>query len=98
MACDESQKTLAAELVGLAMREAGDGTDPLEVKGRNGRIVGEGIARNTVGLLTGYLAEGDEKFGADSASAYASTALLPAPLPREAGYGKGAQLLVGFRV
>ena len=73
VACDESQKTLAAELVGLAMREAGDGTDPLEVKGRNGRIVGEGIARNTVGLLTGYLAEGDEKFGADSASASASS-------------------------
>lgn len=73
VACEESQKTLAAELVGLAMREAGDRTDPLEVKGRNGRIVGEGIARNMVGLLTGYLAEGDEKFvGADSSSASAS--------------------------
>ena len=49
-------------------------------------------------LVGGNVAEVVLRVADQPASAYASTALLPAPLPREAGYGKGAQLLVGFRV
>ena len=76
VACEESQKTLAAELVGLAMRDAGDETNPLAVKGRNGRIVGDGVARNMVGLLTGYLADGDDETNDNDKSMDSNTSLF----------------------
>ena len=76
VACEESQKTLAAELVGLAMRDAGDETNPLAVKGRNGRIVGDGVARNMVGLLTGYLADGDDETNKNDKSVDSNTSLF----------------------